>query len=321
MVTSASPIVPSVLSHIYYSVLHEADVFSRSTWRDWLSTPISGTIFILGSLTYLPFEEAISNSAIILLNLTIYIYFFNTWTQYTSVEEDRINKPDRPIPAGITTPAGAKRRGLVLTALWFSFAIYRPDLIVETWILVIATITLGMNNLGRRWFVKNTICMSIMTWGFLSSPRKLMGAPLPNTSSHLIALAVWVGFVSYAQDFRDVEGDKESGSWTLPMVLGDDNARLLFAFVCMPLGYMTLWYNGMAQLAPWILAGLHVLVSYRFMTLRNRKADHASYMVSRSFQLSVIGCQIIILSVAVDLQNFLHHVWAQLIGSCEVNFS
>ncbi|KAE8327674.1 UbiA prenyltransferase family-domain-containing protein [Aspergillus sergii] len=235
MVASASLIDPSVLSHIYNSVLHEADVFVRSTWRDWLSTPVPGTIFILGSLTYLPFEEAIFNSAITVLNLTIYIYFFNTWTQYTSVEVDRINKPDRSIPAGITTPAVAKRRGMVLTALWFSFAIYRPDLIIETWILVIATITLAMNNLGRHWFVKNTLCMSVMAWGFLSSPRKLMGAPLPNTSNHLIALAVWVGFVAYSQDFRDVEGDKETGSWTLPMAVGDGNARLLFAFVCMPL--------------------------------------------------------------------------------------
>ncbi|PIG79086.1 hypothetical protein AARAC_008026 [Aspergillus arachidicola] len=288
MVASASSITPSVLSHIYYSVLHEADVFVRSTWRDWLSTPIPGTIFILGSLTHLPFEEAIFNTMVTILNLTIYMYFFNTWTQYTSVEEDRINKPDRPIPAGITSAAAAERRGMALTALWFSFAIYRPDLIVETWILVLATITLGMNNLGRHWFVKNTLCMSVMTWGMLSSPRKLMGAPLPNTSNHLIALAVWVGLVLYAQDLRDVEGDKETGSWTLPMALGEDNARLLIAFLCMPLGYMTLWYNGMAQLAPWVLAGLHGLVSYRFMTLRNRKADHASFMVSRPFRLSVI---------------------------------
>ncbi|KAB8269432.1 UbiA prenyltransferase family-domain-containing protein [Aspergillus minisclerotigenes] len=278
MVASASPIVLSVLSHIYCSVLHEADVFVRSTWRDWLTSIIPGIMFILGSLTYLPFDEAIFNSMITVLNLTIYVYFFNTWTQYTSVEEDRINKPDRPIPAGITTPAGAKRRGIVLTALWFSFAIYRPDLIVETWILVNATITLAMNNLGRHWFVKNTICMTVMTWGLYSSPRKLMGAPLPNTSNHLVALAAWVGSVINAQDLRDVEGDKETGSWTLPMALGDDKARLLIAFLCMPLGYMTLWYNGMAQLAPWVLAGLHVLVSYRFMTMRNRTADHTSYM-------------------------------------------
>ncbi|KAE8368481.1 UbiA prenyltransferase family [Aspergillus caelatus] len=195
-----------------------------------------------------------------------------------SVEEDRINKPDRPIPAEITTPGGAKRRGMVLTAPWCGFAIYRPDLIIETCILIIATITLGMNNLGRHWFVKNTICMSVMTWGFLSAPRKSMGASLPNTSNHLLAIAVWVGLVAHSQGFRDVEGDKETGSWTLPMALGDGNARLLFAFGCIPFGYMSLWYNDMAQLAPWLLAGLHVLVSYRFMTMRNKKADHASYM-------------------------------------------
>ncbi|OGM48412.1 hypothetical protein ABOM_003433 [Aspergillus bombycis] len=278
---------PSTLSYILDAVLHEADVFVRSTSRDWLATIIPGTIFSLGSLPYLPFGEIIFNSAITVLYITIYIYFFNTWTQYTSVDEDRINKPERPIPAGITTSAGAKRRGMVLAALWFSFAIYRPDLIVGTWILVVATITLGRNGLGRHWFVKNTICMSVMTWALFSSPRKLMGASISNTSNHVWALAVWAGFVLYAQDFRDVDGDKQTGSWTLPMAFGDGSARLLFAFVCMPLGYMSLWYNGMAQLAPWTLAGLHVLVSYRFMTMRHKPADRASYSVGSPFRLSV----------------------------------
>ena len=114
-----------------------------------------------------------------------------------------------------------------------------------------------------------------------------MGTSLPNTSNHVFALALWVGFVLYAQDFRDLDGDKETGSWTLPIALGDGNGRLLFAFVCMPLGYMSLWYTGMAQLAPWTLAGLHVLVSYRFMTMRNKPADHASYMVSWPFRLNI----------------------------------
>ncbi|KNG83010.1 hypothetical protein ANOM_009590 [Aspergillus nomiae NRRL 13137] len=278
MVAKAISIGSSTLSYIQNSVLHEADVFVRSTWRDWLASVIPGIIFFLGSLTYLSFEGIIFNSTITVLYMTLYIYFFNTWTQYTSVDEDRINKPDRPIPAGITTTAGAKRRGMVLTALWFGFAVYRPDLIVETWILVVATITLGLSGFGRHWFVKNTICMTVMTWGLLSSLRKLMGASPPNTSNHVFSLSLWSGFVLYAQDFRDIDGDMETGRWTLPIALGDGNARLLFAFFCMPLGYMSLWYTGMAQLAPWTLAGLHALVSFRFMTLRNKPADHASYM-------------------------------------------
>ncbi|KAH8897569.1 hypothetical protein GQ53DRAFT_759820 [Thozetella sp. PMI_491] len=224
--------------------------------------------------------------AITSLNLAIYIYFFCTWTQYTSVEEDRINKPDRPIPSGVTSRDSTKRRGIVLALLWTSFAIYRPDLTVEVVIHIVGTAVLAGAGVpacfGRHWIVKDCICMPVMCWGLLSAPRKLMGAPLLNTRDHLIGITAWVPLSINAQDFRDIDGDKKTNTWTLPIALGDNHARWIYSVILLPMSYGALWYFGLNQLAPWVLTGSHAAISYRFLTMRSQKADHDTYMSHRA---------------------------------------
>lgn len=46
----------------------------------------------------------------------------------------------------------------------------------------------------------------------------------------LLILACAIMSTSHAQDFRDLEGDKVAGRVTLPLLIGDMNARLLLAF-------------------------------------------------------------------------------------------
>ena len=47
-----------------------------------------------------------------------YIYSFNLSNQYTGAEEDKINKPDRPILSGLVTVEGARFRWYVVTVLY-----------------------------------------------------------------------------------------------------------------------------------------------------------------------------------------------------------
>ena len=43
---------------------------------------------------------------------------FNLSNQYTGAEEDKINKPDRPIPSGLVTVEGARFRWYIVTVLY-----------------------------------------------------------------------------------------------------------------------------------------------------------------------------------------------------------
>ncbi|KAF9064519.1 hypothetical protein BDP27DRAFT_1181106, partial [Rhodocollybia butyracea] len=74
--------------------------------------------------------------------------------QIAGVEEDLINKPDRPIPSQKITVFEAKLRWALALTAFISLAVYKPTLRPETicWILTVALTC--ATPLGKHWFVK-----------------------------------------------------------------------------------------------------------------------------------------------------------------------
>ena len=95
-----------------------------------------------------------------LLYFFLYQYSFNLSNQIAGIEEDKINKPDRPIPSGLITLQGAKHRWYVVTALY----IVAGMAIGNVWSSLLWLIATSLHNdcgWDKHWFTKNSIIMVI----------------------------------------------------------------------------------------------------------------------------------------------------------------
>ncbi|KAF8120602.1 hypothetical protein K438DRAFT_1794455 [Mycena galopus ATCC 62051] len=85
------------------AIAQEVRMFWDFTWRDWSAGLIPGTIYTVAALRSL---ESVSMELVIqslirsLAYFLLYIYTFNLANQINGLDEDRVNKPDRPICSG-----------------------------------------------------------------------------------------------------------------------------------------------------------------------------------------------------------------------------
>ncbi|TDL26804.1 hypothetical protein BD410DRAFT_825296 [Rickenella mellea] len=210
--------------------------------------------------------------------LTPYVYFFNLSNQITGVDEDRINKPDRPIPSGKVTVPDAIRRWVVALSTFIGISIYEPSLRPETicWVLTVAFLCLS--SAGSHWFGKNSVAMTTGTWALLSASWKAIAPATPKSNAYVYAVALWAGLTVHIQDLRDIAGDAAVGRKTLPVVFGDRGSRLIITFLFLPAAYCVLWMAGIVRLAPVTLSVIHSTLAYRIMQVGDSRYDHKTYM-------------------------------------------
>ncbi|EAW11588.1 UbiA family prenyltransferase [Aspergillus clavatus NRRL 1] len=156
-----------------------------------------------------------------------YSYIFEVVNQVTSVEEDRINKPHRPIPSGLLTVRGGHQRWalswlicpllvyylagpgasalLLWYQLWTYFCYVWPRL--NHFVLRSAFVAVGVYNMFR--LIDETIRSVIASF------------PLPPVRFYL-CLSAWVMATIHLQEFHDSEGDRVMGRRTLPVVVGPE---------------------------------------------------------------------------------------------------
>lgn len=159
------------------------------------------------------------------------VYGFEICQQATSVNEDTINRPSRPVPSGLLSVDGAVRRwhlswvlsplamatigslrlscDLIFTLAWVYFCYVWPR--------------------RRDWFFKS-LFTAVCQVCFLRTSNSviLLHAPQSEASLFLDALTVlWLMATVHTQDFHDVEGDRKTGRKTFPVVLGPSGLLFL----------------------------------------------------------------------------------------------
>ncbi|KAF5389076.1 hypothetical protein D9757_004970 [Collybiopsis confluens] len=273
------------------ALAREIDVFLGFSWRDWSTTIIPGSLFIIGAIRTLPDEWSMIRSYLCLIFwLTSWVYFFTLSNQIVGVEEDRINKPDRPLPSGKVTLAGAKKRWLVAFAAFASNAIFNLSLTVEVIVWILTTATLTVTPLGNHWFVKSSLAMATGTWALLRGSWKSIIPLTPETERYVLAISFWMGLLTQIQDLRDIEGDTATGRYTLPIAAGDLESRLIISYIFMPLSLLGLWVGGILPLAPVLLFAAHIFMGYRVLQSKNGpRYDHKTYMVHTYTFCLVLG--------------------------------
>ena len=164
--------------------------------------------------------------------------------ELVDVELDRVNRPDKPIPAGLVSERGAR----IVVALGIAAMVALSSTFGLASLLLCALGT-GCGIAYSLWF-KRTIwswvpylialpLLPIWIWTALDEIDPTLFAVYPLGAGAVVA-------VQLAQSLPDVAGDRTAGVRTLAVALGERNARL----ACW--GAMALTAAGAALLAPWL---------------------------------------------------------------------
>ena len=166
----------------------------------------------------------------------------NAINDYFDREIDRINKPDRPIPREAVTPRLALAESVVLFVAAVALALLLPPLaiaIAAVNLLALVAYTKLFKGLPG---VGNAVVSTLVGSTFLFGGAAVGRIDVVLVLFLLAALATFSR--ELVKDVEDVEGDREEGLRTVPIVYGDRSAlllgtgSLLVAIAASPLPYL-----------------------------------------------------------------------------------
>ncbi|MEV2224745.1 UbiA family prenyltransferase [Nocardia vinacea] len=212
----------------------------------------------------------------------LYIYTFNLSNQLTGIEEDRHNKPHRPLVVGLVTPQGAMWRLVWVTAAFLALG---AALQVLEWTVLWIVAWAFHNHFGgaRALWGKNA-AMVAGTIAQLAAAWQIVTPLTPTAWTWIAAIAIPLSVLVSLQDLRDIDGDVAVGRRTAVVVFGELACRRFFAaaFVIYPVAMYFLVYRDAP--APAALLGvaaalLSFVIAYRVIRRRDRRADHTTYLL------------------------------------------
>lgn len=246
----------------------------------------------------------------VLLSCFFFAYCFDIANQATSVPEDKINKPNRPIPSGLMSMNGAYLRwclswilGPVILYSWvgnwaaihllwfeslvfFCYAYPKPS----HWFFRNAFSALGYFNISR--LVNACVYQEIPEWNVHISPDTIV--------------ATWTMLHIHLQEFHDIEGDRANGRKTIPLTFGPGSHLMLRNATALCLcswGFGVLiwsWASDELYHRPvrFCVASLHAisafLLSFRTTRLRTRGDDERTYRIYYYIATFTVGIYFIL---------------------------
>ncbi|MET9644805.1 UbiA family prenyltransferase [Streptomyces syringium] len=267
---------------------HEANVTWRMLADNLLACLPPPLTFTLAACfrAQLPAHQILWHLGQILLLSLLYAYTFDTSNQARGAEEDRLNKPYRPIPAGLITSAGAMRR------FWIAMPLYTLlgwQLGVVEWVLLwqAAIILINLVSTPRSYLLCKTPSMVMGTVAQLCGAWQAV-SPIDTTVTQWITIITIVYALALLfEDIRDMEGDRAIGRRTPALVLGAWSIRIWFASLMLitpPLFHFSLYAPTSA--APWRIAVCDLALAatcwtsaIRGLLLRHTRADRVTYQL------------------------------------------
>lgn len=197
-----------------------------------------------------------------------------------AIEEDRINKPSRPIPAGRISANQTRR--LLLVAIPLTLAItYALGAWQETALLFVLTWMYNDLGGGEEHFLARDGIVAVAFAGYnMGALRVVLGGKVELSGAAYIWLAI-VSLVIFATmkivDMKDQEGDRARGRRTAPLVLGDGVARWAIAGPVVLSSVLCPWFWGLGAAGYVLPVGIGAFVAVRVMCLRSSDADRKTW--------------------------------------------
>lgn len=261
--------------------IHLSWLFIRS---DRWTTVFPATCFVLAAVVHvrMPLGEAAVTVASGVLYFWFFVYEHTLANQLVGVEEDRVNKPLRPLVSGRCSIRGARTRLIAVRVL---FPVYGYCLGVLEWALMWQLLSVLQHECGwgRHWLGRN-LYAGIGVVAQLAAAWEIAAPLTPDAWRWIVTLMVTVTLLMSVQDLRDITGDRAVGRSTMPLVFGERNTRI-FLCVGFAVGPVAIHHFLMAPAGPhwWIVAtdvvlcGLSLLLAVRVVLRRGQPADQHTY--------------------------------------------
>lgn len=284
----------------YQSVVREAHLSWQFIGGDFSTMTVSGLIFMVAAWNNDPsrmsFWSALGRD---LLYFWLYAVSFCLANQIVGVDEDRLNKPHRPLVTGAVSYRGAIVRWAAsmllfsLVAWWFGVLEW-----ASLWQVSIILYNFGV--WAKHWATKNLI-MGVGTVAQLAAAWQIVTPITPLVWRWILLIAFVVIPLVSIQDLRDLEGDIATGRNTFPIAFGETPSRIILCagFILLPLAIhfalmipagntwnVILWDIGLAIIS-WSVAA-------RVVFYRSPHADHHTYMLFTYWYCAVLGSAIAI---------------------------
>ncbi|KAL7783261.1 UbiA prenyltransferase family domain-containing protein [Trichoderma ceciliae] len=269
----------------FFSILqHELDVTVRL-----LQSNFVGFLFIfLGGLLSRAIRSPmpIAETAMSMINAMIVgllcNYIFDIANQASSPQEDYLNKPNRPIPAGLITIDQANTRWVMAWTLgpiitYFFFGVWAT---LHLFHFMITIIVCYVWPRWFSWFMRNYFAAS----SYIILARLLnqvLARNMPNWKiGFLIDFIIfgWIMGTIHIQEFYDLEGDRKSDRKTLPMLLSDEGLKILRASVLI-VGYKEMARDNLVVPICIVQQILSCILAYRIWASKSIDTDKATYQV------------------------------------------
>lgn len=216
-------------------ILREIHITKRLIYSNFVAVFVSYLITILARYIAVPVTsyEVFSATFHAMVYGFTFSYIFEIANQTNFAEEDRLNKPSRPIPSGLLSVKQAYRRWIVswtLLPLVLCFLYGKHVMaymaIWQVWIMFCYVWPKYDN-----WVVKNAFTGISSLLGGLMVSLVLVGVipkwKMPVAYDYINA--GWATLSIHLQDFKDVQGDRAINRKTLPIILSPKGIKRLRA--------------------------------------------------------------------------------------------
>jgi 4-hydroxybenzoate polyprenyltransferase len=235
----------------------------------------------------------------------LFIYVFDTANQAGGADEDHANKPYRPIPSGLVTPAGMWRRNYVGSAV---FVVLSAALGLTTFAAAVAWICIVQIThrfLRPRFYI---LWKPVTTWAGVIA--QLAGSW---AIAHSLDSTAWFWIIMLAtmfiiplsiEDVRDMDGDRIIGRVTQPLLFGATAVRTWFVamMVIWPaVSYLVLFRtSGGSDVTVVAACGLMALLCWPTAILtatRNtRSRNRTAYKLYSLVHVALAICAVLVLA-------------------------
>ena len=242
----------SKLEYLYDQALWELRLSYRFIWRDIPAAVLAGVAFTLVAARHHSSSACDCVSAVLwaLIYFFHYIYSFNLSNQYTGVEEDKINKPDRPIPSGLVTVEGARFRWYIVTVLYLVVGVAIGN-VWSSLLWILGYLAHNHCGLSEHWFTRNSVFLPVGTVVMGWAAWTIVTGSIWMDQESVLFLGMvsfYVGTLANLQDFRDVEGDMKVRRKTMPVQFGMSTSKYFQSFLF--IAQFAIFYSVMFSIQP-----------------------------------------------------------------------
>ena len=195
----------------------------------------------------------------------------------SSVLEDSVNKPWRPLPSGRLTPLEARRLLLGVFPLVSIASFFLGGLRETISLQVFSYIYNDLDGANRSFIIRNILNAGGIACFSIGASKVAAGFPryTVNQRAYLwtVLLSTVISSTVHAQDLADMEGDRRRARRTIPLLYGEDVARWSIAVMVTSWSILCPLFWGSNVFGCFLTLGVGCSLSVCVTRYRDIKAD------------------------------------------------